>query len=96
MNCRNCSYLNGKYGPVKDRENWRIRTNSELDTLTGGVNIVRYIKAQRLRWFGHIQRMEDARMVKKLTIWKPFGKSEQEDPRIDGSMESSKIWKCSR
>jgi hypothetical protein len=55
------------YGPVKDQENWRIRTNSELDTLTGGVNIVRYFKAQRLRWFGHIQRMEDGRMVKKLT-----------------------------
>jgi hypothetical protein len=61
------------YGPVKDQENWRIRTDSELDTLTGGVNIVRYIKAQRLRWFGHIQRMEDDRMVKKLTNWKPFG-----------------------
>jgi hypothetical protein len=45
-----------------------------IDTLTGGVNIVRYIKAQRLRWFGHIQRMEDDNMVKKLTNWKPFGK----------------------
>jgi hypothetical protein len=42
--------------------------------------------------------MEDDRMVKKLTNWKPFGKSQaqQEDPRIDGLMESSKIWKCSR
>jgi hypothetical protein len=38
------------YGPVKDQDNWRIRTNSELDTLTGGVNIVGYIKAQRLVW----------------------------------------------
>jgi hypothetical protein len=62
------------YGPVKDQDNWRIRTNSELDTLTGGVNIVHYIKAQRLRWFRHIQWMEDDRMVKKLTNWKPFGK----------------------
>jgi hypothetical protein len=56
--------LRNIYGPVKDQDNWRIRTNSELDNLTGGVNIVRYIKAQRLRWFGHIQRMEDDRMVK--------------------------------
>jgi hypothetical protein len=47
------------YGPVIDQDNWRIRTNSESDTLSGGVNIVRYINAQRLRWFGHIQRMED-------------------------------------
>jgi hypothetical protein len=61
------------YGPVKDQDNWRIRTNSELDTLTGGVKIVHYIKAQRLRWFGHIQRIEDERMVKKLTKWFPVG-----------------------
>jgi hypothetical protein len=25
-----------------------------------------------------------------------LGKRQQEDPRVDGSMESSKIWKCSR
>jgi hypothetical protein len=35
--------------------------------------------------------MEDDRLVKKLTNWKPFGKDQQEDPRTDGSMESSKI-----
>jgi hypothetical protein len=62
------------YGPVKDKDNWRIRTNSEFDTLTGGVNIVRYIKTQRRRWFWHGQRMEGDRMVKKLTNWKPLGK----------------------
>jgi hypothetical protein len=39
--------------------------------------------------------MEDDRMVKQLTNWKPFEKDQQEDPRIDGSMESSKIWKRS-
>jgi hypothetical protein len=83
------------YGPVKDRDNWRIRTNSELDTLTGGVNIVRYIKAQRLRWFGHIQRMEDDRMVKKLTNWKSFGKrpvGRSKNRWIDGvDMEELKV-----
>jgi hypothetical protein len=38
--------LRNIYGQVKDQDNWRIRTNWELDTLTGGVIIVRYIKAQ--------------------------------------------------
>ena len=28
------------YGPVKDQGNWRIRTNSELDTLIGGVVVL--------------------------------------------------------
>jgi hypothetical protein len=37
--------------------------------------------------------MEDDRMVKKTNH---LGKGQHEDPRIDGSMESSKIWKCSR
>jgi hypothetical protein len=76
------------YGPVKDRDNWRIRINWELDTLSGGVNIVRYIKAQRLRWFGHIQRMEDDRMVKNWPTGNHLGKDQQEDSRIDGFMES--------
>ena len=47
---------------------------SELDSLSVGVNIVPYVKAQRLTWFGHIQRMEDDRKVKKLTNWNPSGK----------------------
>jgi hypothetical protein len=84
------------YGPVKDRDNWRSRTNSELDTLTGGVNIVRYIKAQRLRWFGHIQRMEDDRMVKILTNWKTFGKrpaGRSKNRWIDGILKDMEVLK---
>jgi hypothetical protein len=32
-------------------------------------NIVRFIKSQRLRWAGHVIRMETTRTVKKLTEW---------------------------
>jgi hypothetical protein len=31
---------------------------------------VNYIKAQRLSWFGHVQRMPDTRTVKKIFNWK--------------------------
>jgi hypothetical protein len=61
-----------------------------------GVNIVRYIKAQRLRWFGHIQRMEDDRMVKKLTNWKPFGKRPVGRPKNrwnDGILKDMEVLK---
>jgi hypothetical protein len=34
-------------------------------------NIVNYIKAQRPSCFGHVQRMPDARTVKKIFNWKP-------------------------
>jgi hypothetical protein len=45
------------YGPVKENELWRIRQNDELEDIIKGENIVRFIKSQRIRWLGHIERM---------------------------------------
>ena len=43
------------FGPTKEREGtWRIKTNDELDILIRHKNIINYIKAQRLSWFGHL------------------------------------------
>jgi hypothetical protein len=64
--------------------------------LTGGVNIVGYIKAKRLTWFGHIHRMEGDRMVKKLTTWKPFGKRPAGSTKnrwIDGILKDMQVLK---
>jgi len=33
---------------------------------------VNYIKAQGLRWLGHIQRMPEARAAKKIFKWNPL------------------------
>ena len=49
-----------------------IKTNKELDKLIKHKNIVNYIKAQRLSWFGHVQRMPDTRTVKKIFKWNPL------------------------
>jgi len=35
-------------------------------------NIVNYIKAQRLSWFGHIQSMPETRTAKKIFKWNPL------------------------
>jgi hypothetical protein len=43
------------FGPTKERDcTWRIKTNDELDKLIRYKNIINYIKAQRLSWFGHL------------------------------------------
>jgi hypothetical protein len=54
------------YGPTKVRDGtWRIKTNEELNRLIGNKNIINYIKAQRLPWFGHVHRMPADGIVKK-------------------------------
>jgi hypothetical protein len=60
------------YGPTKESDGtWRIKSNEELNRLIGNKNIVNYIKAQRLALFGHVHRMADNSMVKKVYGWSP-------------------------
>jgi hypothetical protein len=60
-------------GPTKeDNGIWRIKTNKELDELVKRRNIINYVKAQRLSWLGHINRMPETRVVKRIHKWKPF------------------------
>ena len=60
------------YGPTKESDGtWRIKSNEELNRLIGNKNIINYIKAQRLAWFGHVHRMPDNSMVKKVYEWSP-------------------------
>jgi len=44
-------------------------------------NIVNCIKAQRLSWFGHVQRMPDTRTVKNIFKWEPLTKKSQGRPK---------------
>jgi len=62
------------FGPTKENQIWTVKTNEELDKLIKHKNIINHIKAQRLSWFGHIERMPDTRTVKKILNWKPLTK----------------------
>jgi hypothetical protein len=48
------------------------QTIDELDKLVKHHNMISYIKALRLSWFGHVQRMPDSRTVKKIFSWTPL------------------------
>jgi hypothetical protein len=52
------------YGLTKESDGtWRIKSNDELNRLIGNKNLINYIKAQRLAWFGHVHRMPDNSIV---------------------------------
>jgi len=61
------------FGPVNTDNIWRIPNIMEIDKLIEGADIVRFIKAQRIKWLGHIQRMDQARPAMKLVDLKPMG-----------------------
>jgi len=54
------------YGPMQEGDIWRIRNNEELNRLINGEDIVKFIKAQRIRWLGHVKRMEQGAMPRKM------------------------------
>jgi hypothetical protein len=59
---------------VYDNGIWRIRTNKELMALCQELDIAAEIKKARFRWLGHIGRMSDDRVIKKLYMSKPEGR----------------------
>jgi hypothetical protein len=42
------------FGPTKENQIWGVKIDEELDKLIKLTNIINYIKAQRLSWFGHV------------------------------------------
>ena len=61
------------FGPVNIDNIWRIRNNVGIDKLIEAADIVRFIRAQRVRWLEHTQRMDQARPTRKLLDWRPMG-----------------------
>ena len=55
-------------GPVYDneKENWRILANKEIYASVKKRTIIETIRLNRLCWFGHVQRMEENRIPRKV------------------------------
>ena len=64
-----------------EKGQWRKLHNEELNDLYSSPNIVRVIKSRRIRWAGHVARMEEGRGVHKVLVGKPEGKRPLGRPR---------------
>jgi hypothetical protein len=64
------------FGPKRDRVTggWRKLGNEQFHDLYTSQSIIRIIKSRRMRWAGHVARMEEKRNVYRLLAGKPEGK----------------------
>jgi len=69
-----------RYGPKYENGEWKSRTNRELEEIRKGENIVKWIKEQMISWLGHLERMEEDKMPKKIFTQNWKGRDEGEDP----------------
>jgi hypothetical protein len=90
-------------GPVYDneKENWRILTYKEIYAIVKKLTITETIRLNRLRWFGHVQRLKENRIHKKVSYMnlettrlrdRPRNRW-QDEMREDGSLVGGKGWK---
>jgi len=61
------------FGPKRDEATgeWRKLHNEDMNNLYSSPNIVRVIKSRRMRWAGHVARMEEGRGVCRVLVGKP-------------------------
>jgi len=69
------------YGPKCENGEWKNRINRELEEMSKGENIVKWIKGQRISWLRHLQRMEEDRMPKKIFTHELEGTRRRGRPR---------------
>jgi hypothetical protein len=70
-------------GPVydKDKESWRLLTNEEVYAMVKTPTITETIRVHRLRWFGHVQRMEENIIPKRVLSIKLEATRQRGSPR---------------
>jgi hypothetical protein len=89
-------------GPVydKEKENWRILTNKEIYAILKKTIITETIRLHRLRSFGHVQRMEENIIPRRvlymnLETTRPRGRPRnrrKDEVREDGRIAGGEEW----
>ncbi|KAJ4441454.1 hypothetical protein ANN_11309 [Periplaneta americana] len=60
---------------------WRKLHNTELHALYSSPDIIRNLKSRRLRWAGHVARMDESRNAYRVLVGRPEGKRPLGRPR---------------
>jgi len=69
-------------GRSKKWDIWRIRNNEERNRAINRGDIVKFINAQRIRWLGHVKRMEVGAMERKMIEGRQLVGRRKERPRL--------------
>jgi endonuclease/exonuclease/phosphatase family metal-dependent hydrolase len=69
------------WGPIWDGNGWRVRRNVEIEGFMGGEDVVRYVKARRIEWLGHVERLSEERLPKVILYGKMDGVRRRGRPR---------------
>jgi hypothetical protein len=69
------------YGSKYENWEWKSRTNRELEEMSKGENILKWIKGQRISWLGRLEKMEEGRMPKKIYTQELEGTNRRGRPR---------------
>jgi hypothetical protein len=77
------SVLRRIFGPKREEATgeWRKLHNEELHNMYSSPDIIKEVKARRMRWAGHVARMGEERKVYKVLVGKPEGKRPLGRPR---------------
>jgi hypothetical protein len=80
------------YGPICEGAAWRSRYNEELYHLYDEIDLVTTVRITRLRWAGHILRMQDNLPCEKIILNKPEVRRQVGRPNLrwmDGVMRDA-------
>jgi hypothetical protein len=74
------------FGPKRDKVTgeWIKLHNEELCDLYSSPSIITIIKQRRMRWAGHVARMEEKRTAYRLMVGNPEGKTPLGRPSVGG------------
>ena len=67
------SILRMIYGPINVNGIWKTRYSNELYTHSDELDLIGVVKIGKLRWLGHLFRMQELDPCRKRTVLKPEG-----------------------